>query len=319
MNKIMIIAVAISVGIWSQYASAGEYADIGTPMTAEQLSANKCTEGNIVGGCKNPLYWSLYDEYTTEDCKEWMTTFSCTECKKGYVLTPYTCIPNNEQGKFYKDCLPASMTDEQLADAKFAYTCTCSDGFFETGTAGYLFHKDCDTGSIEYKCDNANKYYQSSSSRNPSCTVSTDSNGDLIFSRCSGCRLCNETAEYWKSSGTGYQRAYYNRFTDGSPATCTAYNIDKWRCAAGYYGSSTNGTSGCNPCPSLENAGLTPVCNDSGSCPYVKSPVGATQITQCYAGTWEPDLLVYLRDSSGTFQWIPQDDTINSYGECNYQ
>lgn len=315
MKTLRIAAIVLSVGVYGQFALA-DYSSIGTPMTSEQLYYNNCTEGFISGGCTDPVYWSIYDGWTPEDCNNWMNTHSCTKCKKGYELTPYTCIPDNEQGIFYDACMPDMLTDEEKLYAKFAYTCKCSSSFGETGMAGYLF-RGCDTGSIEYKCDTGNKYYQSNTT--VKCTVTTDSNGDFKFSRCTGCLLCDENAEYWENSNPGYQRAYRRRFVDGSSATCEKYNIDKWRCAIRYYGTSTNGTSGCNPCPTLESEGLTEICNSSGACPYVSSSVGSTQISQCYAGTWEPDLEVYLKDSTGKFHWMVEDDTITSYGECNYK
>jgi len=318
MKTSIITAIAISVGIWSQYAVAATGkcgTNIGLPMTQDQLSANNCTVGYIVGGCTNPS--QLPDtEDACNECNDWMSTVSCTECKPGYVLTEASCIPNNETGVFIGGCDPTQMSAKDKEASLFSYKCICSELFGATGQAGYLF-RGCLTGSIEFKCDTDNKYYQTSSSKSPSCTVTTDSNGVFKFSRCSGCTLCNETTEYWENSGTGYQRAYRKRFTDGSPATCASYDIDKWRCAARYYGSSTNGTSGCTPCPSVENVGLTPVCNGD-TCPYVTSPAGSTQITQCVATTYEPSMNVFLKDGTGKFRWI-NPDVEYAYGECNYK
>lgn len=318
MNKLIISTVAISVGLWTQFVMA-DYSDIGRPMTSEEFAYQyaNCTEGFVVGGCVNPVALSAYDGYTPADCNEWMSTFSCTKCKKGYKLTPYTCIPNNEQGIFYPGCMPNMMTDEEKVDILFAYTCECGTDFSATGFDGVLF-RGCNTSSIEYQCDTNNKYYQSSSTIK--CTVKTDSDGDFNFSRCTGCKECKEDTQYWKKYGDGYERAYHGQFVIGTDGPqCNDVYDNNWRCAANYYGTSTNGTSGCSPCPSLESQGLSPVCNDGGGCPYVKSDPGSTQITQCYAGTWEPDLKVYLIDSTGTFHWWPPDDLVNTYGECYYK
>ena len=47
----------------------------------------------------------------------------------------------------------------------------------------------------------------------------------------------------WSSYGDGYERRILRECSDST--TCkTTYS---YRCAAGYYGSSSNGTSGCNP------------------------------------------------------------------------
>ncbi|MCM1294313.1 MAG: hypothetical protein NC311_02010 [Muribaculaceae bacterium] len=89
----------------------------------------------------------------------------------------------------------------------------------------------------------------------------------------------------WAASGTGYQKQ-------------TVYNTDcvastKYRCAAGYYGSSTNGTSGCTRCPNW-----TGVYTNSTKTILARgnSSAGATSITGCYisAGTYY--------DTTGTFK-----------------
>ncbi len=79
----------------------------------------------------------------------------------------------------------------------------------------------------------------------------------------------------WSSSGTtGYQKK--------TTATCNAGVCTKttaYRCAAGYYGSSTNGTSGCTQCPTWSG-----VYTDSARTKLVRgySDAGATAITNCF-------------------------------------
>lgn len=316
MNKIIMTVVAISVGLVGLNANAKDYYDIGTNLPADVLAANHCTAGSYQGGCTNPVFWSLYDGDTVESCSSWMVEMNCTACQSGYALTPYACIPDNERGTYYPNCMPDQMTPSQIADTIFIYTCRCSELFGETGVTGYLF-RGCSTGSIEFKCDSGLKYYRTSTTKEPSCTVSTDSDGNFKFTRCTGCKLCNETTETYRADNTGYQRAYKNVFTNGDPATCVSTAINKWRCASGYYGTSTNGTSGCNACPSFESVGLTTVCT-SDTCPYIYSTPGSnTQITDCYGSTYEPIMGVYLDDGAGKFHWVMEDDTL--YGECKYQ
>lgn len=93
-----------------------------------------------------------------------------------------------------------------------------------------------------------------------------------------GCSNCTSTQ--WASSGTGYETRTY--------ATCdckTCTKSTEYRCAAGYYGSSTNGTSGCTRCPS--SGGI-----------YGTSAAGSTAITSCYipSGT-------SMSDSTGTYTY----------------
>ena len=81
----------------------------------------------------------------------------------------------------------------------------------------------------------------------------------------------------WSSYGDGYERRILRECSDST--TCkTTYS---YRCAAGYYGSSSNGTSGCNPCPS------------GGT-----SSAGTTSATGCYipSGTTGSD-------STGTYKY----------------
>ena len=79
---------------------------------------------------------------------------------------------------------------------------------------------------------------------------------------------CGETR--WSAHSTGYQKGTYTRCSlDTSTGMCDVTETTKYRCAAGYYGSSSNGTSGCTRCPS------------SGGV-YGTSVAGSTTITSCY-------------------------------------
>ena len=78
---------------------------------------------------------------------------------------------------------------------------------------------------------------------------------------CDGtCSDCTTSA--WTAGNTGYQKRTY---ASCNTATCVCTKTAQYRCAAGYYGTSSNGTSGCSRCPS------------NGS-----STAGATAITSCY-------------------------------------
>ncbi|MCM1225490.1 MAG: hypothetical protein NC548_64700 [Lachnospiraceae bacterium] len=90
----------------------------------------------------------------------------------------------------------------------------------------------------------------------------------------------------WAALRTGYQkRTIYT----GSNCTATI----QYRCAAGYYGTSSNGTSGCTRCPAWSGAYKTSALNTR---PLGTSAAGATAITGCYvsAGTYY--------DATGTFK-----------------
>ena len=85
----------------------------------------------------------------------------------------------------------------------------------------------------------------------------------------------------WTNVATGYQRKINRNCSDST--TCTETVV--YRCATGYYGSSSNGTSGCTRCPSEDGATGT-------------SAAGSTARTSCYipSGT-------KFSNNTGSGQW----------------
>ncbi len=77
------------------------------------------------------------------------------------------------------------------------------------------------------------------------------------------CTNCNDSD--WAAYGTGYERYFHRTCVDG-----TCVSTARYRCAAGYYGSSTSGTSGCTKCPS------------SGGVAGQSEPGNNAVITKCY-------------------------------------
>ncbi|MBQ8293892.1 MAG: hypothetical protein IJX89_00710 [Alphaproteobacteria bacterium] len=96
---------------------------------------------------------------------------------------------------------------------------------------------------------------------------------------CNGCTDCTSDA-YWSAGNTGYQKKV-TRTCDCN----TCYSSTSYRCAAGYYGSSTNGTSGCTICPSDNSMTGT-------------SAAGSTSITSCYIVVGDQ-----MEDSTGTYEY----------------
>lgn len=80
----------------------------------------------------------------------------------------------------------------------------------------------------------------------------------------------------WTANGTGYEQQIE---TTTENETCISVN-KTYRCAAGYYGTTTNGTSGCTKCP-------TPGTSNTGT---------NTSMTQCYIPADTE-----MSDSSGTY------------------
>lgn len=103
--------------------------------------------------------------------------------------------------------------------------------------------------------------------------------GTTQFSVCTCyCSNCESDTD-WSDVGTGYQKIV-SRWCDcdsGSTAACATST--SYRCATGYYGSSSNGTSGCSPCPTWREIYASP---DLTGVPRGTSLAGATAITGCY-------------------------------------
>ena len=106
--------------------------------------------------------------------------------------------------------------------------------------------------------------------------------------KCEPCKSCSncQTTD-WSSYTTGYQFRIYKWCS--CSGECGAQN--NYRCAPGYYGSSSNGTSGCTRCPQLGSR-------------YGSSPAGSLNITACYI----PEN-INVNEDSGTYVFV---------SDCNY-
>ena len=80
---------------------------------------------------------------------------------------------------------------------------------------------------------------------------------------CTGCSNCTSDSD-WSAGNTGYQKK-----TTRTCSCNTCNEITTYRCAPGYYGTSTNGTSGCTICPTANSMTGT-------------SAAGSTSQTSCY-------------------------------------
>ncbi len=91
---------------------------------------------------------------------------------------------------------------------------------------------------------------------------------------CKGCTNCNDIG--WTVANAGY-----HVYKTASCKCNTCVYTSKYRCAGNYFGSSTNGTSGCSPCP---EGGL--------------SAPGSTAKTACYKPAGSTGA-----DSSGSYTY----------------
>lgn len=120
------------------------------------------------------------------------------------------------------------------------YKCTCVDATY---------------GTITFTCG---------------CYSDSDCGGDpsygCINNRCAKCKSCSGASTgTWTAHITGYEKRTVKKCScNGTLTTGTEY-----RCAAGYYGTTSNGTSGCTRCPA--SGGI-----------YGTSAAGSTAITACY-------------------------------------
>lgn len=101
-------------------------------------------------------------------------------------------------------------------------------------------------------------------------------NQKCINNKCKTCVSCsNCTSTSWGYYSTGYQTRTVK--TCSCEGVCSSKK--EYRCANNYYGNSSNGSSGCSPCPL------------SG-----KSAAGSSNITACYLPMGTP-----MSDNSGNY------------------
>ena len=133
----------------------------------------------------------------------------------------------------------------------------------------------CNTG---YKLTTRNKSYDITADVTSVCgSTCTDGYGSTTYYVCEKCtQTCSSTTS-WSTVKTGYEKRTVCNNGCGTV---------EYRCAAGYYGASTNGSSGCTICPSSGGVAGKSVAGSN------------TEITSCYIPANTP-----LSDSTGTYQY----------------
>lgn len=94
-----------------------------------------------------------------------------------------------------------------------------------------------------------------------SCSLRTPLYKYTCQCRCSNCTASGS----WSAYSTGYEK-YTGQGCDCSGSTATCKTITNYRCAKGYYGKTTNGTTGCSPC----------------AAPATTRSAGSEDISSCY-------------------------------------
>lgn len=120
------------------------------------------------------------------------------------------------------------------------------------------------------------------------CQKNSFSYSDCVKS-CPDCTNCiSDTTWTRVTTLSPYEKKTTRTCNCGTCVENTAY-----RCAVGYYGSSTNGTSGCTRCPRDEGGN------------YGTSPAGSTVVTACYIASGQT-----FTDATGTGSYV---------GNCSYK
>ncbi len=118
------------------------------------------------------------------------------------------------------------------------------------------------------------------------CTSDSDCDGPgwgCINGQCQTCRTCsNCNTTSWTNGNTGYQTRTV-RTCGCTTGQCTSNT--EYRCAPGYYGTTSNGSTGCSRCSA-----------DSGV--YGTTAAGSTARTNCYIETGTT-----FSDTSGSGRW----------------
>lgn len=132
------------------------------------------------------------------------------------------------------------------------------------------------------------------------CSSTSDADGygssaDYRYTTCTCSASECANVGTWLDFNTKFQRRAKYTCQSGS---CKATGSYEYRCATGYWGSSTNGTSGCSQCPAIDDKMTTKTYGTS-------TPGANTAMESCHLvpGTYE--------DTTGTF-------TITG-ANCNYK
>jgi len=229
-------------------------------------------------------------------------------------------------GGYANNCHAVNPIYLSSVDGCYSYPCGAPDEWYVIGSPDYI---NCATGyysaaCVHYgslrsvgvaSCTSCNPGYELTevSGGVTACsatyeeafatgTGAVSSSGHYKYTECvKNCQASNCISDAWKALRTGYEsRTYRSCSTTGASGTCNAST--QYRCAAGYYGTSTNGTSGCSQCPTWSG-----VYTDSARTTLVRGTSSAdsnTAITGCYvvAGTYY--------DATGTFK---------TTGNCQYK
>lgn len=149
-------------------------------------------------------------------------------------------------------------------DCNQQLSCARSGGHYDTnasgvyGWLGCIDMSQCDcTSSVKYDCVcdyDADCGYTHTCVNNYCKPLST-------------CRPCSASCGSWSANGEGYEK---QNGQCGCNGQCD-YRTPKYRCAAGYYGITTDGSSGCRRCPGAAPGSDSP-----------KSAAGSTSATSCY-------------------------------------
>lgn len=96
--------------------------------------------------------------------------------------------------------------------------------------------------------------------------------------RCTCTNTCGST---WVTVRAGYERQYttkYSNISGSDKCSCVQDTATStYRCAANYYGSTTNGSTGCSACPCMTDTGGTSRCGTSAA--------GSTSVSGCKMAT----------------------------------
>lgn len=197
----------------------------------------------------------------------------CINISPSYSLTVNGCVNYGRGGAPWYGASPTTLN--------------CND--YDTATVNV-------GGSYQtvVSCVNCSNGYRLSNAKNGGVTAceapdgggNGGGHGTYTYYACEKyCDSTNCATSAWSAFGTGYEKRMV-RSCSSTGANGTCNSTAEYRCEKGYYGTSTNGTSGCSPCP---GAGLT----GSG---------GATNITACFLYKWtvsDSDMRYY--DQSGEF------------------
>ncbi len=173
-------------------------------------------------------------------------------------------------------CTPYTIPDDGDDPCDHLYPDDCSS----EGTKQCYMRSDGSCSCIT-SCNRCNSGFAKVSKTLEGCSGITYNTCECTCSNCT-----SDTS--WSAGSTGYQKQT-TRWCECYAGTPTCNTSTEYRCAVGYYGSSTNGSSGCARCPASSGTYGTTASAGTTSVSGCYIPAGSSFSDSTGSGTYTRD------------------------------